>query len=483
MKLSAEILARFESHVHEAGLLFSGDKLILGISGGADSTALLYLFSRLRYSYRLSLLAVHINHQLRGENSLADEACVKKLCIRFNIPLIVRRIELEPGGDLENRARNLRFEIFESVRQAYKFDKIALGHHRWDQAETMLLNLIRGTGLSGLSGIKARQDFLIHPLLPFKPDELKELLTGQNIAWREDESNLQNIFARNRLRNELIPLVEQAYNPQFKEKLAESADIFYEADIYIRDRSQRRYKRLLLDASKERIYLNLEDLLKAPNIEQYYILRMAYQALSGVEQDFMRHSFLEIKGILQAEGSKYISLPRGIIVKKQYQELVFSKVPSDIRSETSESYILDTERNRAVYMDYRFSFKYLKVLPENYRELAPFTIFIDADKLKGTLAIRSRLAGDRFIPLGMSNMKKLKDFFIDEKVPKYDRDLIPIFVDDEKLVWICGQRLDDRVKIDVKSNRYLMISAEPLNQKPKRAANRKKRGINEFDEL
>jgi len=483
MSISADILSRLEEHVVSKELIVSGDKLILGVSGGADSTALLYLISRLRYIYNLSILAVHVNHQLRAEASESDEQAVRALCLRLNIPLIVRKITLEPGGDLENRARAARFAIFESILVAYRFKKIVLGHHKWDQAETMLLNLIRGAGLSGLSGIKALQDKVCHPLLIFKPEELRAMLIEQGICWQEDASNSQSNFTRNRLRIGLIPQVERDFNPQFKEKLVEEAKIISEADAYIRVRAQRKYKKILLYASKERVFLSLPDILGAPNIEQFYLLRFAYQALCGVEQDFMSSHFKEIQGIMVSEGSKHISLPRKVFVKKQYQELIFSTVADDIRTQAAEELVIESERARAVHMDYRFNFKHLKVLPHNYQELDNNHAIIDSDKLRGEIVIRSRQDGDRFIPLGMKDFKKLKDFFIDEKVPKYDRDLIPIFRDGEKLFWICGHRIDDRVKVDEDTTRYLMIVAEALTSKPKRAASRIKRGLHEFDEL
>lgn len=483
MSVSTEILTRLEAHVVARGLFASGDKLVLGLSGGADSSALLYLFAKLRYKYNLSLLAVHVNHQLRGASSEADERAVKELCSRFGIPLIVRKITLAPGADLENRARAARFEVFQTVLDSYRFGKIVLGHHQWDQAETLLLNLFRGAGLTGMAGIKMVQAKVYHPLLIFTPVELKQLLTEQKVSWCEDESNVQNQYSRNRLRNELIPHLEREYNPQLQERLAEAAQIISEADQYIRERAFRRYKKLLLDISRERIIISLLDLKKAPNIELFYILRFAYEALSGVEQDFMSAHFREIKSIMEASGSKYIRLPQGIFVKKQYQELIFSSVAADVLCQPAEALIIEPERARAVHMDYRFSFKYLKVLPANYKELDRLHVVLDIDKLQGNILIRSRQAGDRFIPLGMQDFKKLKDFFIDEKVPKYDRDLIPIFSDGEKLFWICGHRIDERVRVDESSTRYLMIAAEPFTQKPKRAASRIKRGLNEFDEL
>jgi tRNA(Ile)-lysidine synthase len=483
MSLSTDYIKRLMDYLEREQILCTGEKLLLAVSGGADSTAMLYFYHRLRFVLNVTLLAVHVNHQLRGESSNLDEQAVRQQCHKLNIPLIVRTIDLPGERDLENRARMARFEIFSHILESYRFDKILLAHHKWDLAETVLLNLFRGAGLSGMAGIKPKQGNVLHPLLCFKPEELKDMLVQQNISWREDESNLETKFTRNRIRHELIPLLEKDYNPQLRDKLAEEANILNQADRYISERALRRYKKICLDNSNQRIVLSLPDLLKAPDIEHFYILREAYRQVSGQQQDFFLANLREIQGILSAQGSKYVSLPHGTFAIKRYQELVFTASPEDVQTENSEALPIESERSRAVHMDYRFRFKYLRVLPQDHLDYQGFRAIIDADKIKSGFMIRSRRPGDRFMPLGMQSFKKVKDFFIDEKVAKYDRDLIPIFDDGEKIFWICGHRIDERVRYTETTSRYLMIEAVSLSKKPNRAANRKKRGYDEFDEL
>lgn len=483
MSLTNEYLKRLMDFVNQEQLLKNGDKLLLAVSAGADSTAMLYLFSRLRFSCNFSLLAVHINHRLRGENSDLDEKQIKGVCTRLNVPLIIRRIELDGTQDLENRARIARFDVFKQILNIYRFDKVLLAHHKWDLAETVLLNLFRGSGLSGMAGIKPKQGNVIHPMLAFSPRELRELLTETGINWREDESNFDNRFTRNRVRNELMPHLSETYNPQIREKLAEEAAILLQADQYIAIRAERRFKKITLENGNGRVILSIPELLKAPYIEQFYILREAFGFTCGSRLDFLGSHLRDLIGLLNSEGSKYISLPRGVVAIKRYGELHFSVYPGDVQAQISDALVIESERARAVHMDYRFNFKYLKVLPSNHREHRADRIILDADKVSGKIRIRQRAAGDRFVPFGMNDFKKLKDFFIDEKVAKYDRDLIPIFEDEEKIIWICGYRMDDRVRYDESTIRYLMIEAESLSKKSNRAASRKKRGTNELDEL
>lgn len=475
MSLTNEYLKRLREILVAEQLVFHSDKLVMGVSAGADSTALLYLFSRLRYELNLSLLAVHVNHQLRGEQSDADEKHIAALAMKLNIPFIVRRITLEGERDLENRARIARFEIFHEIKKSYKFNKIVLGHHKWDQAETLLLNLFRGAGIGGLAGIRQRMGEIVHPLLDFEPEELKDVLKAEGIKWREDHSNLELRFTRNRLRQELLPMIERHYNPLIRQKLAESAAILDLADEYILEKALRRFKRVCLESKKGRVMLSLPDVIKAPVIEQYYILREAYSRISGTRQDFFQSHLRELNSLFESEGSKYISLSNGVFAIRRYEELIFTDDDTELFTAEAEEMNIEPNRALAVHMDHRFQFKYIKVLPEDLQSLPAMQVILDADKIVGNISIRQRRAGDRFIPLGMSGMKKLKDFFIDEKVPKYDRDLIPIFEDGEKIIWVCGHRIDQRVSYDEQSTRYLMITAEPITKSNRALSLKKKR--------
>lgn len=475
MSLTNEYLKRLKENLEAEQLVSHSEKLVLGVSAGADSTALLYLFSKLRFDLNLSLLAVHINHGLRGDASDEDEKHIASLAMKLNVPLIVRRITLEGEGDLENRARNARFEIFDEIRKSYKFDKIVLGHHKWDQAETLLLNLFRGAGLGGLAGIRPIMGEVVHPILIFEPQELRDMLTEEGITWREDASNKELKFARNRLRLELLPMVEEHYNPLVREKLFESAAILNLVDQYVLEKALRRFRRVCIESKKGRVMLSLPDLLKAPEIEQYYILREAYSRISGTRQDFFQSHLRELNCLFESEGSKYIILSNNVYAIRRYEELIFTDDDSELFTPEAEVMVLEPNRALAVHMEYRFQIRNLKVLPDDVKELPPMQAIIDADKIKGQISIRQRKPGDRFIPLGMSGMKKLKDFFIDEKVPKYDRDLIPVFEDEEKIIWVCGHRIDQRVSFDEESTRYLMIAAEPITTSNRALSLKKKR--------
>jgi len=475
-------LDKLHKYIVDKSLFASGSKLLLAVSGGSDSVGLLCLFARLRSRLPVTLLCCHVNHGLRGEQSDADEALVKDLCLRLNVPLIARKIKLEAGADLENRARKLRFEALFHLLELYRFDYVVLGHQREDQAETALMNMLRGAGINGLAGIKVKQGKVLHPLLDFGRAELRDMLTEEGLKWREDASNQDPSFRRNRLRLELLPHLEERYSADIVDKLNRQSQILSDADAYFRGLAQTHLKRLSLESDSGHLSLSVKGISKLQRVELYYLLKLAYTSVSGEHKDFFYHNFEDLLELLKGQGSSMINLPNGVIAQREYDILSMRMGQAEIP--VPEELSVDEDRARVVYGAYRFSFRHLKLLPRE-QALDHFSVVLDADKLIWPLCLRSRRDGDRFVPQGMSHSKKLKDFFIDAKVPKSSRDQVPILEDGEKLLWVVGLRADARALADHNSIRLLQIVAEPTVEKPKRAASRVKTqgGKSEPDEL
>jgi tRNA(Ile)-lysidine synthase len=464
---------KLEDYIRDRKLLTKRDKVLVGFSGGADSTALLVGLAHLRTKFKLSLLAVHINYGLRGEESEADEKFVKNFCFKRNISLVVENLPLADEANLENQARELRFECFHKIARSYAMNKIAVGHNQQDQAETMIFRIFRGSGYTGLKGILPQDGKIIHPLLSFSRSEITNFLQKENISWREDSSNQENNFTRNKIRHQLLPWLSENINPNFIEKLSISADIFAETDEILHDLSKRRFKKLIIEANENSLEFDLTKLKKIKPTLRFYIYRQAYAQLAETSKNFYFSNFDEIENILEADGAKMVMLPDEILVLKEYESLTFcfKEVLDEVDVDNSKK--ISSLRHRLLFEDYRISMKHLKILPDKrYLNEDKNTIYLDLDKTSFPLTIRHRQAGDRFVPLGMNHSKKLKDFFIDEKVSRFERDKVLLFCDEEKILWVSGMRIHNDVAISDNTNNILRIKLEKLSKKNLRHAER-----------
>ncbi len=473
MPVSRNLEQEFARHAVNNNLIAAGQKLVVAVSGGADSIALLHLLYRLKNKLELTLLAVHINHHLRGQDSDADAEFVKKLCNRLNITCVVKHIRLEAGPDLENRARDKRREILLQVLKSYKFDQIVLGHQKNDQAETVLMNLARGAGLTGLGGIRAGKDSFLRPLLAFPRGEIEAWLRDSKLEWREDHTNRETHFTRNRIRAELLPWLQSNLNQSVLEHLYQQAEILQQADDLIRGHIRRVLKKIILDDSNEHITLDLELLRQLSGIEQYYALRMCYSALSRTEQEFFLRSFREVEALFDSKGSKQVRLAHKVWVLKQYKELILTTTDPQQESTDPTELVIDAERTHFVFQNWRFTLKKLKIMPRAIvnTELQRSAL-IDLNKVELPLKMRVRQPADRFMPSGMKSEKKLKEFFIDEKVPQPERDKVPLLTDRDKIIWVVGYRQDARSICEKGTNKILLVTAEPVTTGRKRAASR-----------
>jgi tRNA(Ile)-lysidine synthase len=471
--LENKFLDNFEQFTLNNKLISKGDKILVGFSGGADSTALLLALWHLRSRLNFSLLAAHINYNLRGKDSVADAEFVKEFCFSRNISIVIKDMELDQAGNLENNARNIRFDYFNQLAKLYKVNKIALGHNKGDQAETILFRLFRGSGFTGIKGITPMDGKLIHPLMGFSRNEITEFLINEDLGWREDLTNQENIFSRNIIRNELIPWIEKNLNPNVISKLYNTGTIFRETDEIMLDLARRRILKAKVKRDKTDFRFSLKVLRRTRPALRFYIYKEIYRQIAGTDKDFYHNNFEEIEAIIDSPGSKKINLPNKVYVFKEYDEIIFNNKAKLKIVDVNYKKEITSLRKRLVFEDRRIIFDKLKKMRHS-RNLYEdrFTTYLDLDKIVFPIIIRHRQPGDRFYPLGMENPKKLKDFFIDEKVPKFDRDNVLIISDAEKILWIAGLRVDNRVAITEKTSNILKVRIEKMAVKKARAAER-----------
>ena len=298
----SELSAQVRQTIRSARLLRSGERVLIGVSGGADSVALLHLLVRFQDAWRLRVAVVHVDHQLRPE-SAQDAAFVEELARRLKVPVTivvrdVREAMRRQGWSLEDGARRLRYEAFQAVATRWAATKLALAHTADDQAETVLMRLLRGAGLTGLSAIpmtRALGDVtVIRPLLNVWKADLLEYLTIQHLSFRQDSTNGDARFLRNRIRTELLPLLEQAYNPRVKALLGQLAEQCRTDTLFLQEAAQRHWKRLVKSRNGQ-MALRISGFLKQPKALQRQLIRLAVQRLQGDLTGFEFRHWMEIE--------------------------------------------------------------------------------------------------------------------------------------------------------------------------------------------
>ena len=463
--------------------LFSADaKLLVGVSGGPDSMALLHLLLGLNQSFdwQLKLHVAHFNHRLRGEESEKDAAFVQAAADSLALPCtieakdIARMAEAAPKG-IEELGRQQRYAFFERVCLQAGAKFVAVGHHADDNAETILFRILRGTGLRGLSGIPRSRPIspnsdirIVRPLLRRTRVTILAYLSNEGIAYRDDRSNASNEAMRNRIRNLVLPHIESHINPQVNEALVRLGEQATWLEEFLRETVQRTFETLIISHTDQFVTLNAEAMSRKSRIVQTELVRVAYRSFGLGEQELSFGHLVNVVDLAAEPGSgKQVQLPGGMNVEKRYHELVFS-LPSDEPRETIADEI-------AVHLPGRTILPLRKLAIEcGIQDIdsgdierirkggGRFVEHVDLSTVHPPLVIRKRRPGDRFFPLGAPGSKKLSDFLIDRKIKPNDRDNVAVLCDQLGPIWVVGHRIDDRVKVTSLTRTVLKLTATPL---------------------
>jgi tRNA(Ile)-lysidine synthase len=464
------MLTKVRKTIKKYDMLRKGEHVLVGVSGGADSVALLAVLNRLRPLYGLALTAAHFNHRTRGAESDRDEAFVRALCKSLGIALVsgsLREGARPRGLSMEDFLRRERYAFFEKGRQRSGADRIALGHHQNDQAETVLMNMIRGAGLSGLAGIPpVRNALFIRPLIECTRREIVDYLAAEGLSFVVDSSNTDERFLRNRVRSSLLPELEGQYNPAICEALCRLADVVRQENDYITRKAQLHAARWRNDKMPERPFqvpiAKLMDL--HPALQSRVILEMAREASNADSAIGFEHvqAVLDLAGGAKPGGS--LNLPGGLLVKRTYGRIEFRRIETAAerpRSRTSpdasggsfafEAAVPGTVRIAGLGLSLRF--RELKRLPASLA--TDRRAYMDMDRISFPIVVRNLKPGDRIQPMGMKGTRKLKSVFIDEKIPREIRGKIPVVADALSVLWVPGVRLSERVRVGEGTKRVL----------------------------
>ncbi|MBA7465605.1 tRNA(Ile)-lysidine synthase [subsurface metagenome] len=457
--------------IQENKLVSSQHCLLVAVSGGSDSVCLLHILVKLREELGIRLHVAHLNHQLRGAESEADAHYVADLAHRLDIPASieqrdVKAFKIQQRISLEEAAREVRYTFLAQVAKSIGANRVAVGHTADDHIETILMHLIRGTGTRGLRGLQPSSRWqssgssltIIRPLLPVSRRETADYCHNHQLMPRIDASNLSLSPLRNRIRHQLLPLLE-SYNPQVAEALLRTARIAGD-DLAFLDKETTREWGKIAQKQGNTITLDKEGFLKLPSALKRYLLRRAIEDLLGNLKDIESRHIEEIMDALTKPAGKRLSLPGGLIFSIEYNRYLLG---SD-QAALSPFPILATEfplklPGETVLPGWRIEATIIsrEQMPEKDED---FTAYFDRDKTGDKLLVRPRQPGDRFQPLGMSQPKKLGQFMIDAKIPSAWRQRIPLVCSPQHILWVVGWRIDERVKVTDATKQVLCLKFE-----------------------
>ena len=453
--------------IEEYKMIRPGDRVIAGVSGGADSVCLLALLRAYGSRCPFTLSVVHVEHGLRGEDSLEDARFVENLCGEWEIPCRIVHADVaalaaRSGQTLEEAGRTARYEIFRQQRMEQGADRIAVAHNRNDQAETVLLNLSRGSGVRGMGGIRPVRGELIRPLLFADRREIEGWLRGQGIPWHTDATNLEPDYTRNRIRLEILPRMEQGINRETVKHLAECALQLQKAEDYLLRQAGGLYE-AWVQKTEDSLTLKLPEFLAAEELMQEYVLRLCVEHILNGQglKDFTAGHISQMKKLTRMSCGKRMDFPGGLLAVRQKDVLrmeVRGRAPKESRRPEKAVRAALTENGIYEILGQRFRVEYGKA-GENIRRFPEkkYTKLLAYDTINNNLCLRTRQTGDYLVVNQAGGRKKLKDYLIDEKIPREDRDNILVLAQDSHILWVVGYRISEDAKITEKAQNILRI--------------------------
>ncbi|MBI5050126.1 MAG: tRNA lysidine(34) synthetase TilS [Nitrospirae bacterium] len=468
-----ELLKKVKNTISKYSMLSHGDHVLIGLSGGADSVSLTLILTKLRRDFNLSLSAVYINHGLRPEETKNEESFCKALCDNLAVDFFIKTADVEEYAkdrklNIQEAARELRYQAYEGLSDEINASRIALGHNADDQTETVLMRLLRGSGRRGLSGIPPVRGKIIRPLIEIERREIEDFLSvnsslithHSSLSFMIDSSNLKKDYLRNKIRLTVVPELKKQ-NPSLVKGICRVADIAREEDAYLELIVTKTLMKLVSRKNKEAIELFLLPLETMDRAILRRVLRRAIDSVKGLKGIDFVHIEDIIRLIKSGRSGNRLNLPEGVRAVKRYSTLLLTSMPAlkllpctftvpgeqvlkdigiTLTAQVSEN---KGDESSEIHTGY------------DGRSAAVF----DLDSIHPPLMVRARKDGDYFYPSGFGMKKKLQDFFVDNKIPKEDRDAIPVLVSGEDIIWIVGHRADERFRAKDDTKRFLIIKA------------------------
>lgn len=438
------MLYPFQKFLTDLNLFAADDRILLAVSGGVDSVVMCELFHRSGFHFGI----IHCNFKLRGEESEEDENFVNALAKKHNVPFYCKsfntsKLADKSGISIQMAARKLRYEWFEEIREKEQYKAVAVAQHKDDEIETLLINLVRGTGIAGLHGISSNQHHIIRPLLFSNRTQIEAFSIKHQLKFREDSSNLETKYIRNKIRHKIIPVLKEI-NPHLEETIAKDIERIRDAEQIFKTAIRERKKEILI-FENNRILFPIDKLKQLNPIKTYL-----FEFLQ--EYHFNAVVINEIIEALDGISGKQFFSPTHRILKDR-EHLILTEI-----KETPDGIGYITEKQESLDFPIRLHFSKELVNPDFKIPASTETVFLDDALLSFPLMLRKWKEGDVFVPLGMKTKKKLSDFFIDNKLSIADKENTWVLVSDGNIIWVIGHRIDDRYKITERTKKVYIVT-------------------------
>lgn len=460
-------------HIDKYSMFQKGDKVIVAVSGGPDSMCLIHILNSIKDLYGITLYAAHVNHCLRGDDSDGDEEYVRRFCEKSSIQFFSKRVDINAickqlNISSETAGREARYEFFEGLMKTIDAHKVALAHNLNDQAETMLMRIMRGTGLEGLNGIRPVRDAVfVRPILILDREQIEDYCNRHDLHPRIDKSNYENIYNRNKIRLELIPYIRENFNKDIVNTLSRLSYIIGRDNDYMEEAANEKYNVCCSEENGKAIIYN--KIIYEKEAVASRIVRRAIKYVQGSLKNIEMIHVSDIISLFTIGTGKKINLPGKIVCENIYGDVhIYIKKDANSSLIKDDTIILKKNHEKFILpMEIYVGEMQLKVFVRMVEKGENIKFgehglkkYFDYDKIKGDISIRYRRDGDRIIPYGMSGSKKLKDLFIDLKVPKDEREKIPLMCFDGEISWIIGYRVSNNYIVTKNTKNIIEIKIE-----------------------
>lgn len=461
------MLKQLEKTILDEQLISSGDTIVVAVSGGPDSIALLHGLCQLKSRYRWKVIAAHLNHSFRGQEADEDGRYVEKIAEELSIPSFIEKINVpqkmkEWGMGSQETSRLIRYEFLDRVARSYPKSIIATAHHADDQVETIIMRLLRGTGIEGLSGIPIKRMEkgvpLIRPLLRVSRSQIEHYCKVQGLFPRTDKSNLSGKYTRNRIRLEVIPLLKRE-NPEIAQGFTQLSIVSQAENEYMELEAKEQLNSIIAEKETNKIIIEQKDFLRYHVALQRRMIKLILSYLSGKSIQIQFKHIEECRILFQSSSpSASLNLPGTIMVRREYNRVIFSRGKSS--DSPSFHYTLPIPGQIFIpEIGRTFTCSWVEggQIPQ---ENSPKRTVLNAQLIHGDLSIRNRQPGDWMRVKGMDGSKKIKEIFIDEKIPKLQREQVPLLTDEEKVLWIPGIKHSAACSLSSDGERVLVVELQ-----------------------